>query len=55
MDEGRVVEQGRHETLARAGGLYSLFVEEQRREREMSKLKDLSIDEAQHAPEAEVV
>jgi ATP-binding cassette subfamily B multidrug efflux pump len=55
MDEGRVVEQGRHEALARAGGLYSLFVEEQRREREMSKLKDLSIDEALHAPEAEVV
>jgi ATP-binding cassette, subfamily B, multidrug efflux pump len=55
MDEGRVVEQGRHEALVRAGGLYSLFVEEQRREREMSKLKDLSIDEAQHAPEEEVV
>jgi ATP-binding cassette, subfamily B, multidrug efflux pump len=55
MDEGRVVEQGRHEVLARSGGLYSLFVEEQRREREMSKLKDLSIDEAQQAPEAEAV
>lgn len=46
MEKGRVVEQGRHEVLARAGGLYSRFVEEQRRERELSKLKDLELDDA---------
>jgi ATP-binding cassette subfamily B protein len=51
MDHGRVIEQGRHEVLAKAGGLYSLFVEEQRREREMSRLKDLSIDEAREPAE----
>jgi len=54
MDHGRIVEQGRHDELARAGGLYAQFVEEQRREREMSRLKDLSIDEARREP-AEVV
>ncbi len=43
MDKGRVIEQGRHDQLARAGGLYATFVEEQRRERELSKLKDLEI------------
>jgi ATP-binding cassette subfamily B protein len=46
MDKGRVVEQGRPEELARARGLYSRFVEEQRRERELSKLKDLELGSA---------
>lgn len=58
MDRGRVVEQGRHDALARAGGLYAQFVEEQRREREMSKLKDLKLDDVSTRPaepEAEVV
>jgi ATP-binding cassette, subfamily B, multidrug efflux pump len=43
MDKGRVVEQGRHEELARGRGLYARFLEEQRRERELSKLKDLEL------------
>jgi ATP-binding cassette, subfamily B, multidrug efflux pump len=51
MDRGRIVEQGHHDVLARAGGLYSRFVEEQRRERELSKLKDLELDE-ESAPSA---
>jgi ATP-binding cassette subfamily B protein len=38
LDRGQVVEAGTHEQLARAGGLYSRFVDEQRRESEMSKL-----------------
>jgi ATP-binding cassette subfamily B multidrug efflux pump len=46
MDRGRVVEEGRHEELARAGGLYTRFVEEQRRERELSKLTDLDLPSA---------
>lgn len=50
MDRGRIVEQGRHDALAQAGGLYSLFVEEQRREREMSKLGNLSLEEARREP-----
>jgi ATP-binding cassette subfamily B multidrug efflux pump len=54
MDHGRVVEQGRHDQLARAGGLYSHFVEEQRRERELSKLKDLDLDESSAERVAEV-
>jgi ATP-binding cassette subfamily B protein len=55
MEGGRVVEQGRHEQLARAGGLYSHFVDEQRRERELSKLKDLELDESPDSATAEAV
>jgi len=55
MDRGRVVEQGRHDALARAGGLYAGFVEEQRRERELSKLKDMELDEERDESAAEVV
>jgi ATP-binding cassette subfamily B multidrug efflux pump len=46
MDGGRVVEEGSHEQLARAGGLYARFCEEQRRERELSKLSDLEVASA---------
>ena len=38
LDRGQVIEAGTHEQLARAGGLYTRFVEEQRRESELSKL-----------------
>jgi ATP-binding cassette, subfamily B, multidrug efflux pump len=55
MDGGRIVEQGRHADLARSGGLYSRFVEEQRRERELSKLKDLELDEQSSPSAAEVM
>jgi ATP-binding cassette subfamily B protein len=43
MDNGRVVAQGTHEELSRAGGLYSRFVEEQRREVEMTELQKLEL------------
>jgi len=55
MDGGRIVEQGHHDVLARSGGLYSRFVEEQRRERELSKLKDLELDEQSSPSAAEVM
>jgi ATP-binding cassette subfamily B multidrug efflux pump len=41
LDEGRVVEQGTHEELVGAGGIYSAFAEEQRMARELEEL-DLS-------------
>jgi ATP-binding cassette, subfamily B, multidrug efflux pump len=55
MDGGRVIEQGRHAELANAGGLYASFVEEQRRERELSKLQNLTLDEPDGERMAEVV
>jgi len=55
LDHGRVVETGRHEQLARAGGTYSRFVEEQRRERELAKLDEFTAPPAplREAVEAE--
>lgn len=53
LDQGRVVEQGSHQQLARAGGLYARFVEEQRRERELSKLDDLELPRAGREPALE--
>jgi ATP-binding cassette subfamily B protein len=41
LDHGQVVEAGHHDQLARAGGLYSKFVEEQRRESELSRLSSI--------------
>jgi ATP-binding cassette subfamily B protein len=38
LDQGRVVEEGTHEKLVRAGGLYALFAEEQRVESELERL-----------------
>jgi ATP-binding cassette, subfamily B, multidrug efflux pump len=38
LERGQVIEAGTPAQLARAGGLYSRFVEEQRRESELSKL-----------------
>jgi ATP-binding cassette, subfamily B, multidrug efflux pump len=55
MDQGRVVEHGQHAELARKGGLYSQFVDEQRRERELSKLKDLELEESPDSATAEAV
>jgi ATP-binding cassette subfamily B protein len=41
LDHGQVVESGHHDQLARSGGLYSKFVEEQRRESELSRLSSI--------------
>jgi ATP-binding cassette subfamily B protein len=38
LDQGRVVEEGTHEELARKEGLYALFAEEQRVESELERL-----------------
>jgi len=55
LDHGRVIETGRHDQLARAGGMYSRFVEEQRRERELAKLDEFAVPAApvREAVEAE--
>ena len=39
LDEGRVVEQGTHAELLRAGGIYAAFAEEQRMARELEELE----------------
>lgn len=38
LDQGRVVESGTHDELVAAGGVYALFAEEQRIERELERL-----------------
>jgi ATP-binding cassette subfamily B protein len=38
LDRGRVIEEGTHEELVRAGGLYATFAEEQRVESELERL-----------------
>lgn len=43
LDEGRVVEQGTHDELVRAGGLYARFAEEQRLEGEAAALADADV------------
>jgi ATP-binding cassette subfamily B multidrug efflux pump len=47
LDEGRVVEQGTHDELVRAGGIYAAFAEEQRMARE---LEELDLSSAMPAP-----
>jgi ATP-binding cassette subfamily B multidrug efflux pump len=41
LDEGKVIERGTHEELARAGGLYAAFAEEQKAATELDALDDL--------------
>ncbi|HZU84189.1 MAG TPA: ABC transporter ATP-binding protein [Polyangiaceae bacterium] len=50
LDEGRVVEQGTHDELTRAGGLYAAFAEEQKMARELEEL-DVPSVEPRAAPE----
>jgi ATP-binding cassette subfamily B multidrug efflux pump len=49
LDEGRVVEQGTHEELVRAGGIYSAFAEEQRMARELEELDPSGLSPAEGA------
>jgi ATP-binding cassette, subfamily B, multidrug efflux pump len=44
LDEGRVVEQGRHEELLVAGGIYAAFAEEQKMARELEELDVPPVD-----------
>jgi len=43
LDAGRVVEQGTHDELARRGGLYASFAEEQRIQEDLAALSDLEV------------
>jgi ATP-binding cassette, subfamily B, multidrug efflux pump len=53
LDAGRIVEQGRHDDLLSAAGLYAAFAEEQKMARELEELDVPSIDSAP-APEGVV-
>lgn len=53
LDEGRIVEQGTHEELRKAGGLYATFAEEQRIERELQALEGEPVEPAPLASPAE--
>lgn len=52
LDEGRVVEQGTHDQLVAAGGLYAAFAEEQRIERELERLGSEELPAAMEAAPA---
>jgi ATP-binding cassette subfamily B protein len=43
LDQGRIVESGTHDELARGGGLYAAFAEEQRIESELEKLGEANV------------
>ena len=46
LDGGRIVEQGTHEQLGEAEGLYAAFIEEQRIEQELEQLAVPAAEEA---------
>ena len=48
LDEGRVVEEGSHDALVRAGGIYAAFAEEQRMASELEEI-DAPVAEGQSA------
>jgi ATP-binding cassette subfamily B protein len=50
LEEGRIVEQGTHDELVRAGGIYAAFAEEQKM---ASELEELELPSVESLPEAE--
>jgi ATP-binding cassette subfamily B multidrug efflux pump len=54
LDEGRIVEQGTHEELVDAGGIYAAFAEEQKMASELEELDLPSVDAVDTAPPAAV-
>ena len=53
LERGRVIEEGSHDELIEAGGVYSLFAEEQRMEKDLAAISARSLSLASsHPPEA---
>ena len=50
IDEGTVVARGTHDELARQGGLYAVFAEEQRAARELEELESTEPPRVAQAP-----
>src|SRR5690606_10655062 len=50
LDRGRIVEQGSHDELVRAGGLYAVFAEEQRLETELERIGAQELAALEGAP-----
>jgi ATP-binding cassette, subfamily B, multidrug efflux pump len=46
LEQGRIVEQGTHDELRKTGGLYAIFAEEQRIERELQALEGEPVEPA---------
>ena len=46
LEKGRIVERGTHDQLRRSGGLYNMFAEEQRIERELQALEGEPVEAA---------
>jgi ATP-binding cassette subfamily B protein len=55
FDEGKIVQRGTHDALSRQSGLYGRFVEEQRLQREMERLRELTLADGAELRKAEAL